>query len=230
MSHSQFHSTNLFILRHAWLNLWDKHMTTGRINQVTTSLHSLFKGSKRYSGQWWPFPIHGCFRSKIEWIRCNSMIETTPCKGGLSSMGSAIKINLAIGLARFRSTSPRHLHGTEIMAYGGDYQQPACEITSYKAQSRRISQWMVADRFGPIGKSSTAFTTFQARVAKGQCLNDKGYVVIRISSSWLSRSIYESGLEQASQADHMYNGMHSKIYTYEWRATWQQKLLSTSTK
>ena len=23
-----------FILRHAWLNLWDKHMTTGRINQV----------------------------------------------------------------------------------------------------------------------------------------------------------------------------------------------------
>ena len=29
------HSTNEFILRHAWLNLWDKHMTTGRINQVT---------------------------------------------------------------------------------------------------------------------------------------------------------------------------------------------------
>ena len=26
-----------FILRHAWLNLWDKHMTTGRINQVTIS-------------------------------------------------------------------------------------------------------------------------------------------------------------------------------------------------
>ena len=40
MSHSQFHSTNLFILRHAWLNLWDKHMTTGRINQVTTFLES----------------------------------------------------------------------------------------------------------------------------------------------------------------------------------------------
>ena len=35
MSHSQFHSMELFILRHAWLNLWDKHMTTGRINQVT---------------------------------------------------------------------------------------------------------------------------------------------------------------------------------------------------
>ena len=37
MSHSQFHSIELFILRHAWLNLWDKRMTTGRINQVTSS-------------------------------------------------------------------------------------------------------------------------------------------------------------------------------------------------
>ncbi len=27
----------MFILRHAWLNLWDKHMTTGRINQLTIS-------------------------------------------------------------------------------------------------------------------------------------------------------------------------------------------------
>ena len=33
MSRSQFHLWG-FILRHAWLNLWDKHMTTGRINQV----------------------------------------------------------------------------------------------------------------------------------------------------------------------------------------------------
>ena len=35
MSRSQFYSIKLFILRHAWLNLLDKHMTTGRINQVT---------------------------------------------------------------------------------------------------------------------------------------------------------------------------------------------------
>lgn len=45
-------------------------------------------------------------------------------------MGPPIKINLAIGLAHFISTSPRHLHcmGQRIMAYGGDYQQPACEL------------------------------------------------------------------------------------------------------
>ena len=33
MSHPQFHC-KIFTLRHAWLNLRDKHMTTGRINQV----------------------------------------------------------------------------------------------------------------------------------------------------------------------------------------------------
>ena len=33
MSRSQFQS-KIFILRHAWLNLWDERMTTGRINQV----------------------------------------------------------------------------------------------------------------------------------------------------------------------------------------------------
>ena len=34
MSHSQFHKYKLLILTHAWLNLWDKHMTTGRIDQI----------------------------------------------------------------------------------------------------------------------------------------------------------------------------------------------------
>ena len=33
MSRSQFQSKR-FILTHAWLNLWDERMTTGRINQI----------------------------------------------------------------------------------------------------------------------------------------------------------------------------------------------------
>ena len=45
MSHSQFHSIETFILRHAWLNLWDKHMTTGRINQVTPCSDTQFIGN-----------------------------------------------------------------------------------------------------------------------------------------------------------------------------------------
>jgi hypothetical protein len=39
MSHPQSRRINKLILRHAWLNLWDKHMTTGRINQVPTVLY-----------------------------------------------------------------------------------------------------------------------------------------------------------------------------------------------
>ena len=55
MSRSQFYSIKLFILRHAWLNLWDKHMTTGRINQVTLlsvtiSIKSLSRWTKVFSG------------------------------------------------------------------------------------------------------------------------------------------------------------------------------------
>ena len=37
MSRLQFRCT-ILILRHAWLNLWDKHMTTGRINQVAAEI------------------------------------------------------------------------------------------------------------------------------------------------------------------------------------------------
>ena len=40
MSRSQFQSKR-FILRHAWLNLWDERMTTGRINQVAIFLQLL---------------------------------------------------------------------------------------------------------------------------------------------------------------------------------------------
>ena len=58
MSHSQFHSINLFILRHAWLNLWDKHMTTGRINQVTTfpvpcPMKGVVPHSRRHQSAFW---------------------------------------------------------------------------------------------------------------------------------------------------------------------------------
>ena len=50
MSHSQFHSIKEFILRHAWLNLWDKHMTTGRINQVAFFMPSTICASLNTGG------------------------------------------------------------------------------------------------------------------------------------------------------------------------------------
>ena len=39
MSDTQDRSTKTASLRHAWLNLWDKHMITGRINQVYRKQH-----------------------------------------------------------------------------------------------------------------------------------------------------------------------------------------------
>ena len=94
MSHSQFHSTNLFILRHAWLNLWDKHMTTGRINQVTIStctkvqhqysrLATLSTGGCslqgfNYAFVWISSQSKTMFRPKSYWWHRDQWIET-PC-------------------------------------------------------------------------------------------------------------------------------------------------------
>ena len=39
MSHSQFHSIDLFILRHAWLNLWDKRMLLAESTRLLSFVH-----------------------------------------------------------------------------------------------------------------------------------------------------------------------------------------------
>ena len=38
MSHSQFHSIEVFILRHAWLNLWDKRMLLAESTRLLSRL------------------------------------------------------------------------------------------------------------------------------------------------------------------------------------------------
>ena len=75
----------MLILRHAWLNLWDKHMTTGRINQVTTvtsestvhtseNSHTWDKLAKTQYN-WWP-STSGHLQCK-RLIRFHVMFETT---------------------------------------------------------------------------------------------------------------------------------------------------------
>ena len=76
MSHSQFHSMLLLILRHAWLNLWDKHMTTGRINQVT-----IIKRNPFYANQ----------KSK-ELLWSSVMGSTDPCATGETRRGTRTKV------------------------------------------------------------------------------------------------------------------------------------------
>ena len=41
MSHSQFHSIKSFILRHAWLNLWDKRMLLAESTRLLSRGHRL---------------------------------------------------------------------------------------------------------------------------------------------------------------------------------------------
>ena len=147
MSHSQFHSTNLFILRHAWLNLWDKHMTTGRINQVTISVcnrrltlprkkeqtphYSTSTGILRRFPQW-------AFVTRLQtmplWIPPQSQ-SSIPFKERTKRICDQRKKHLVP-----RShTIPRPalpVQRTKITAFSEDYQQPA-HLKSC-AQSRRI--------------------------------------------------------------------------------------------
>ena len=62
MSRPQFHSTDLFILRHAWLSLRDKHMLLAGSTRKLHSLlfvvvHSFYNGRRRRrDGRRWPPP------------------------------------------------------------------------------------------------------------------------------------------------------------------------------
>ena len=47
MSHSQFHSIDLFILRHAWLNLWDKRMLLAESTRLLSLVSSSFISKER---------------------------------------------------------------------------------------------------------------------------------------------------------------------------------------
>lgn len=90
MSHLQFHYISSLILRHAWLNLWNKHITTGRINQITS-----FSPRVRLSivtlrptgppGAWssavaWPLEQLKVYFPELELpqFRCAVAIQTSP--------------------------------------------------------------------------------------------------------------------------------------------------------
>ena len=72
MSCTQFHCIKMFILRHAWLNLWDKHMTTGRINQVTTIKWEVSKITQRTD----PSPRSDCRLVFHNWY--DSLTHSSP--------------------------------------------------------------------------------------------------------------------------------------------------------
>jgi hypothetical protein len=141
MSHSQFHSTNLFILRHAWLNLWDKHMTTGRINQVTTFQYwalaqalLIFSSLKNYE-----------FRSEsslnLVWDADYNLTKASSRTVQPTSSYNQTALFPVLTISRHFSTC--HSTATDIKAFIENYQQPAMSTKDY-AQSRRIFNWLNA--------------------------------------------------------------------------------------
>ena len=81
MSHSQFHSIKSFILRHAWLNLWDKHMTTGRINQVTTKSEVCLAPSSWANESW---AHHSFSKKRLSVIAAAYHTNIISCRVNLS--------------------------------------------------------------------------------------------------------------------------------------------------
>ena len=124
MSHSQFHSTNLFILRHAWPNLWDKHMTTGRINQVTTFQITRFR---RYGQQ------VGTGNNKVAFPTGSSSTELcsvldldreSAFSRWRTSFFNVYRASLSPGLARFGYHFSQSVPKTGIALLFEDYQRP----------------------------------------------------------------------------------------------------------
>ena len=134
MSHSQFHSTNLFILRHAWLNLWDKHMTTGRINQVTISVcteslhharwHKPLYSTSTYVRRRFP---RRAFVTRLWllplWIPPQLQRAFRPRKNVLSTAVTSRRNTLYPDLTSFKQALL--VQRTKITAFSEDYQQPA---------------------------------------------------------------------------------------------------------
>ena len=122
MSHSQFHSTNLFILRHAWLNLWDKHMTTGRINQVTT----------------FQFTNYSAAQSSATFIRQEFIFSDSKIFSQspvINNQEINKKSTLFPGLTSSRSNASCHRVTTRIMLFSENCLQSAKQMN---ARSRRI--------------------------------------------------------------------------------------------
>ena len=155
MSHPQFHSTNLFILRHAWLNLWDKHMTTGRINQVTTDsvwVVSIKKQHSDYKHQYLgdlmtnPFQVYAFITRKFtsmnphEWNHSATSESSSPLQ--------VLKINTSQHLDHLIPRSHKFRTRSPCLTDKGHRPQrrlPAIGVAlKGAAQSRRIFEWLLA--------------------------------------------------------------------------------------
>ena len=126
MSHSQFHSTKLFILRHAWLNLWDKHMTTGRINQVTT-VHLLLCRALRLLLMTWGSRLQtGVHQTSRRGVNCSQSQQffVSPSRRNKRAWQKLQLDHLVPRSHKFQAQFSLSHKTTRIMAFKENYQQP----------------------------------------------------------------------------------------------------------
>ena len=158
MSHSQFHSTNLFILRHAWLNLWDKHMTTGRINQVTTIRMHRMQHQVLAQNAF----LNGCSlqgMKKPQEIFHHSprlLSDSTECT---HLPGASERITLYLRSHIFQTSSFCCMCWTEITAFKEDY-QAISTTQKERVHDRGVSpSGFIAKSGLAIGNKSTFFSS-----------------------------------------------------------------------
>ena len=139
MSHPQSHCMISFILRHAWLNLWDKHMTTGRINQVTTFRPCIPEDTTHDSND---NQVAFSFGSSFKWSRLNCNLRT--CSASLRNNDSEANSQATLfpDLTNFRHISLFHLSDRD---HGLQRELPTAGlITKDVAQPWRIPKWLNA--------------------------------------------------------------------------------------
>ena len=134
MSRLQFRCT-ILILRHAWLNLWDKHMTTGRINQVaavwykirivlvvdTYTLRKLLAGS-------WLWTLWDVVSASSHRFHTCQVSRTTPPSASVHSANEARSFGTP-PIVGFRCTSLLFGFVKEIQIRLNDSHHPTCDGT-----------------------------------------------------------------------------------------------------
>ena len=174
MSHSQFHSTNLFILRHAWLNLWDKHMTTGRINQVTISVCTRIRNPQVQHRYRRPKTLSSVGVRYKAFQQCLCEFPHSQRAHSVQERTKHINDQRKKHLVPRSHTIPGpvlSVQRTEITAFSEDYQQPAApeKLRSVTAYLRVV--YCVPGSNQAV--SNPHPSSLQTHVTKGQCLTYK---------------------------------------------------------
>lgn len=157
MSHSQFYCIKSFILRHAWLNLWDERMTTGRIDQIAFFLNNWFRlGCKHL-----PLPLLSLISTPP--VQLMSLPDKFVNETGARSMNMCIETNTDQSLPCSHPQSPpltvsitTHTPTQAIQSLFSSHSlpHPSLSLITHSESSSsfkcNLSFWMHCDPLSPL--------------------------------------------------------------------------------